>query len=129
MTVAQMGPLQTAVYNIVTAAAPGIQVTDYVLTTPPAEFIRLEGFMFRDENLKNFEAGYHSFEVHFFSRPGSENSTHRGQMRVKEVIGQIHAGLMAATILGTTLTSETVDVFPNEDGASTHGRARYSITL
>lgn len=129
MTVAQMGPLQTAVYNLVVAAVPGMAVHDYVQTNPPAEFVRLEGFMFRDAQHKNGEAGEHFFEVHFFSRPGTEGVTQRGQIRAKTIIGQIHAALMAATVLGTTLTNEHVEVDPGQDGSTAHAKARYSITL
>jgi hypothetical protein len=129
MTVAQMVPLQTAIFTVVSAAVPGMAVHDYVQTNPPAEFIRLDAFNMTGINFKSGEAGFHSFEVHFFSRPGAEGVTSRGTKRAKEVIAQIHAALMAATVLTTKLNQEYVQVETGEDGTTAHARARYTITL
>jgi hypothetical protein len=128
MTVALSVPLQVAVYEIVTGAIGAIPVFDHPPTNAPGEFVRLDGFNVNDLDFKNGEAARHSFEVHHFLRPNGE-ATVRGQKRSKQILGQAHAALMAAEILGTHAQFEFMDVSPDEDGVSTHGRARYTIVL
>lgn len=128
MTVAHALPLQQAVYQAVLAAVAPLEVFDHPPTIPPAEFVRLDGFNINDMSMKNGEIGRHSFEVHHFLRP-TTGGTLRGQKRSKQILGQAHAAIMAATLCGTKANFEYLDVQPDEDGVSTHGRARYTIAL
>lgn len=128
MTVSRAVQLQQEVYAVVSAAVAPIPVFDHPPTTPPGEFIRLDGFNIADISPKNGEYGRHSFEVHHFLRPAAGGSV-RGQTRTKQILAQAHTAVMAATLCGDKANFEYQDVDPDEDGVSMHGRARYSIVL
>lgn len=128
MTFALSLQLQQQVFAAVSAAVAPIPVLDHPPTNPPNEFVRLDGFNLTDLGIKNGEVARHSFEVHHFLRPTSENS-YQGQMRTKTILGVAHAAIMAATLCGTKAQFEYSDVDPDMDGVSMHGRARYTIVL
>lgn len=128
MTIALSIALQTAVYAAVSAAVAPVQVFDHAPRTPPARFVRLDGFNVDDRSMKNGEIGRHSFEVHVFDRPVGGGSS-IGQRWVKQTIAEAHAAILAATLCGTHAQFEYSGVDPDEDGVSMHGRARYSILL
>ncbi len=129
MTVAQSWPLQQAVFSIVSAAAPTLQVFDYAPTTPPEEFVRLDGFNTDDRSYKNAESSRHAFEVHHFIRPGASASMTRGQGRGKQIIAAIHAALMAGPLLGQAVEHEYMATDSDMDGATSHSWSRYSVIL
>lgn len=128
MTVAKSLPLQQAVYQAVSAAVAPLPVYDHAPTTPPPEFVRLDGFNINDLGRKNGEIARHSFEVHHFLRPTAEKFA-VGQKRTKEILALAHAAVMAADLAGSLAQFEYLDVSPDEDGVSMHGRARYSVVL
>lgn len=128
MTVAVAVQLQEQVYQAVAAAVAPLPVFDHPPTTPPSEFVRLDGFTISDASPKNGEIARHAFEVHHFLRPTAGGAV-RGQKRTKQVLAQAHAAVMAATLCGKTADFEYQDVQPDEDGVSMHGRARYTIVL
>jgi Protein of unknown function (DUF3168) len=128
MTVALSIPLQTDVYQAVSAAVAPLQVFDHAPKDPPLRFIRLDGFTVDDLRRKNGEVARHSFEVHVFDRPVG-GGTSIGQKWIKQTIAQAHAAIMAATLAGSQAQFEYSTVDPDKDGVSMHGRARYTIVL
>lgn len=131
MTVALMLPLQQAVFNAVSAVAAGfsIPVTDYAPIDPPGEYLRLDGFDVSDASPKNAEIARHAFEVHHFLRPVAGSTNPRGQLRTKTVLAAVHAAVMAANLAGSRAQHEYLDIDRDEDGATMHGRSRYTIVL
>lgn len=132
MTVQRALDLQERVFEIVSDAVlpfGEMPVFDHAPTDPPPEFIRIDGFNIADQSMKNGEIGRHSFMVNHFLRPVGETMNARGQSRSKEVLAAVHADLMAAEILGSTLNFEFQDVMTDIDGATAHVFCRYSITL
>lgn len=129
MTVARALDLQARIYEVVSAAVAPLAVLDHAPTHPPEEFVRLDGFSIGDASMKNGEIGRHSFEVHHFLRPVSGSPVPRGQSRTKAILAASHAALMAAEVLGTRVNFEYQDISPDIDGATMHGKCRYTITL
>lgn len=131
MTVADAWPLQQQVYSTVAAAvaAEGLTVVDHVPTNPPDEFVRLDGLNIDDDSWKDSERGRHAFMIHFFVRPTSQGATTRGFGRVHTILAMIHAAVLAMTYNGKRPNFEYKNVDPDEDGVTTHGVLRYTITI
>jgi hypothetical protein len=129
MTVSRSLDLQTRIFEVVSAAVSPLEVFDHAPTHPPEEFVRLDGFSIGDASMKNGEIGRHSFEVHHFLRPVDGSPVPRGQTRTKTILATAHAALMAADVLGTRVNFEYQDIDTDIDGATMHGKCRYTITL
>lgn len=132
MAVEHQWPLQEAIFAAVSAgvASENIDVSDHVLSDPPAEHIRLEGFAMDDDgSFKNVERGKHSFMVSFFIEPKGEMSKTRGLKRVWEVLNLIHAQVKIAEVNGRCPVQRYMSAESDDDAASFHGLIRYNITL
>jgi hypothetical protein len=129
MTVADAWPLQQAVYSAVAAAvaSEGIPVLDHTPTNPPDEFVRLDGMNIDDASFKDTERGRHSVIIGFFARPVDAATSTRGQARVHEILGLIHAAVKDLTYGRGRMNFEYKSVDSGEDGITTSGMLRYTI--
>lgn len=115
--------VEAAIKTALSNAGEDIKVVDYVLTSPPAEHIRLEGFDAAQTNMaKDTERTRHPVIVSYFKAGAPP-----GQKRVHAVLDIIHEALKDLRYQRGRMHFEYKDVESGNDKQVDRGMLRYTI--
>lgn len=132
MTVARFADLRVAVYQALDAAFPDVEVMSAPSVSPPARYVRIDGFTVDDdETFRNRERGRHGFMVHIFDAPEGGTQSLRWVAQGMATAAAALRGLAPPrTAIRTRITSAHADFDTEPDQTRVaHAVLRVTITM